>query len=97
MERRHIHDSVAFVALLVCVAASPGNGANSFRRARALSAGGGVSGARRRDCDAAISWVGLELIFAFAADLDASAVGGAPLRCAPPAVARLRGHVRSGR
>ena len=34
-------------------AASPGNGANRFRRARAFSAAGGFSGARRRDCDAA--------------------------------------------
>ena len=71
-------------------AASPGNGANRFRRARVLSAAGGASGVRRRDCDAA-SPGGSGANLCLRRDLDASAVGAAPLRCAPPAVARLRG------
>ena len=72
-------------------AASPGNGANRFRRARAFSAAGGVSGARRRDCDAA-SPGGSGANLCLRRDPDALAVGAAPLRCAPPAVARLRGQ-----
>ena len=72
-------------------AASPGNGANRFCRARALSAAGGVSGARRRDCDAA-SPGGSGADLCLHRDLDAFAVGAAFLRCAPPAVARLRGQ-----
>ena len=74
-------------------AASPmPNGANRFRRARALFAGGGGSGARRRrDCDAA-SPGGSGAYLCLRRDPDALAVGAAPLRCAPPAVARLRGQ-----
>ena len=71
-------------------ATSPGNGANRFRRARVLSAAGGASGVQRRDCDAA-SPGGSGANLCLRRDLDASAVGAAPLRCAPPAVARLRG------
>ena len=72
-------------------AASPGNGANRFRRARALFAAGGGSGARRRDCDAA-SPGGPGANLCLRRDPDALAVGAAPLRCALPAVARLRGQ-----
>ena len=72
-------------------AASPGNGANRFRRARTFSAAGGVSGALRRDCDAASLGVsGANLCLR--RDPDGLAVGAAPLRCAPLAVARLRGQ-----
>ena len=72
-------------------AASPVScGANRFRRARVLSAAGGASGVQRCDCDAASPGrSGAHLCLR--RDLDASAVGAAPLRCAPPAVARLRG------
>ena len=74
-------------------AASPvPHGAGRFRRARALFAAGGVSGARRRrDCDAA-SPGGSGANLCLRRDLDALAVGAAPLRRAPPAVARLRGQ-----
>ena len=62
-------------------------GANRFRRARALAAAGGVSGARqRRDCDAA-SPGGPGANLCLRRDLDALAVGAAP-----PTVARLRGQ-----
>ena len=72
-------------------AASPvPSGANRFRRARVLSAAGGASGGRRRNCDAA-SPGGSGANLCLRRDLDASAVGAAPLRCAPRAVARLRG------
>ena len=74
-------------------AASPvPRGVNRFRRARALFAAGGVSGARRRrDCDAVSpGWSGANLCLR--RDPDALAVGAAPLSCAPPAVARLRGQ-----
>ena len=71
-------------------AASPVScGANRFRRAR--TAAGGVFGARgRRDCDAA-SPGGSGANLCLRRD-SALAVGAAPLRCAPPAAARLRGQ-----
>ena len=69
-------------------AASLGDGANRFRRARAFSAAGGFSGARRDVASPGGSGTNLCL----RRDLDALAVGAAPLRCAPPAVARLRGQ-----
>ena len=67
-------------------------GANRFRRDRAFAAAG-VSGARRlrRDRDAA-SPCGFGANLCLRRDPDARAAGAAPLRCAPPAVARLRGQ-----
>ena len=68
-------------------------GANRFRRVRAFAAAGGVSGARRlrHDRDVA-SPCGFGSNLCLRRDPDARAVGAAPLRCAPPAVARLRGQ-----
>ena len=68
-------------------------GAYRFCRDRAFAAPRGVSGANRlcRDRDAA-SPCGFGADPCLRRDHDARAVGAAPLRCAPPAVARLRGQ-----